>query len=98
MVERRDGYGQCHHARAAQQRLRQIERQRVPQRQQAQRVEHQRGVERQQARNVERQRDVKWVAANAATANLLTPLAFAPVPGDPRLLLLHERRGRERLR
>ncbi len=27
----------------------------------------------------------------------LTPLAFAPVPGDQRLLLLHERRGREEL-
>ena len=27
----------------------------------------------------------------------LTPLAFAPVPGDPRLLLVHERRGREEL-
>ena len=27
----------------------------------------------------------------------LTPLGFAPVPGDPRLLLLHERRGREEL-
>jgi dienelactone hydrolase len=27
----------------------------------------------------------------------LTPLAFAPVPGDDRLLLLHERRGREEL-
>ncbi|MFC5994587.1 alpha/beta fold hydrolase [Pseudonocardia hispaniensis] len=27
----------------------------------------------------------------------LTPLAFAPVAGDPRLLLLHERRGREEL-
>jgi len=27
----------------------------------------------------------------------LTPLAFAPVPGDTRLLLLHERRGREAL-
>ncbi len=27
----------------------------------------------------------------------LTPLAFAPIPGDPRLLLMHERRGREEL-
>jgi len=27
----------------------------------------------------------------------LTPLAFAPVPGDQRLLLLHERNGREEL-
>ncbi|MCW0213587.1 MAG: alpha/beta fold hydrolase [Pseudonocardia sp.] len=27
----------------------------------------------------------------------LTPLAFSPVPGDQRLLLLHERRGREEL-
>ena len=27
----------------------------------------------------------------------LTPLAFAPVPGDQRLLLLHERHGREEL-
>ena len=27
----------------------------------------------------------------------LTPLGFAPVAGDPRLLLLHERRGREEL-
>ena len=27
----------------------------------------------------------------------LTPLAFVPRPGDPRLLLLHERRGREEL-
>ena len=27
----------------------------------------------------------------------LTPLAFAPIPGDQRLLLLHERRGREEL-
>jgi dienelactone hydrolase len=27
----------------------------------------------------------------------LTPLAFAPAPGDQRLLLLHERRGREEL-
>jgi dipeptidyl aminopeptidase/acylaminoacyl peptidase len=27
----------------------------------------------------------------------LVPLAFAPVSGDPRLLLLHERRGREEL-
>ncbi len=27
----------------------------------------------------------------------LTPLAFAPFPGDQRLLLLHERRGREEL-
>jgi dipeptidyl aminopeptidase/acylaminoacyl peptidase len=27
----------------------------------------------------------------------LTPLVFAPVPGDGRLLLLHERRGREEL-
>ena len=27
----------------------------------------------------------------------LTPLTFAPVPGDQRLLLLHERRGREEL-
>ena len=27
----------------------------------------------------------------------LTPLKFAPVPGDQRLLLLHERRGREEL-
>ena len=32
-----------------------------------------------------------------APARGLTPLAFAPVPGDQRLLLLHERRGREEL-
>jgi dienelactone hydrolase len=31
------------------------------------------------------------------TGRGLTPLAFVPRPGDPRLLLLHERRGREEL-
>ena len=40
----------------------------------------------------------RWSRRSPTATGLgLTPLAFAPVPGDGRLLLLHERHGREEL-
>ena len=49
------------------------------------------------ARGPGRRRRARSPRSPTAPAEGLTPLAFAPVPGDPRLLLLHERRGREEL-